>query len=384
MIVLADVIADHIAPAGQAALCDAVRSGTGLLLTGAARSFGPGGYDDSRLAGLLPLKMAQPAESIDPSTALALVIDTSGSMRHDRIDLAKEVARLAISHLKPHDKVGIVEFYGGKRWAAPIQSAGNASVIYRALDRLTVGGGTTLFPAVEEAAYALRNIDVRTKHVLIISDGFVEDAPFNTLLQQMTDDGIDVSTAQVASDSVNMMPDIARWGNGRFYTVPDQYALPDITLKQPQVVLTSPLVSRPSAIIPGDDSLLADSRATGWGEVGGYVRTKAKPTADVLLKTGSGDPLLARWRYGSGFVATLTTQLGSTMAGGPVAEPFSGRVHVDSHASRHDGDRSGRSRRRASMRRFDTGPRVARAARKLRHDRCPARRGRSRIQSRIF
>ena len=42
-----------------------------------------------------------------------------------RIDLAKEVARLAIQRLQPHDKVGIVEFYGAKRWAARIQSAAN-------------------------------------------------------------------------------------------------------------------------------------------------------------------------------------------------------------------------------------------------------------------
>lgn len=322
-VVLADVPADRLSDAAQEKLQQAVRNGTGLLLTGAAKSFGPGGYDDSQLATLLPVRMPQQMESIDPSTTLVLIIDSSGSMSGDRIDLAKEVARLAISHLRPQDKVGIVEFFGGKRWAAPIQSAANLSVVHRALARLTAGGGTKLYPAVEEAAFTLRNIHTRSKHVLILSDGFVENAPFASLVRQMVADGDAVSTIQVGSDGggPNMMPDIARWGGGRFYTVPDQFALPDISLKQPQVVLLSPVVLTPSAVVGEDDPLVRQVATAAWEPVQGYVRTTAKPTADVLLKTASGDPLLTRWRYGAGYVAALTTQLGSNMTGGLADQP---------------------------------------------------------------
>ena len=56
--------------------------------------------------------------------AEVLAIDTSGSMTGMRVTLAKEVSRLAMRRLLPHDKVGIVEFYGTKQWAAPMQSAG--------------------------------------------------------------------------------------------------------------------------------------------------------------------------------------------------------------------------------------------------------------------
>jgi len=54
---------------------------------------------------------------------VVLLVDTSGSMVGNRMTLAKQVARLAMRRLQPHDKVGIVEFYGAKRWAAPIQPA---------------------------------------------------------------------------------------------------------------------------------------------------------------------------------------------------------------------------------------------------------------------
>src|ERR1019366_8374998 len=45
----------------------------------------------------------------------------------------------------------------------------------------------------------------------------------------------------------------------------------------------------------------------------GYVATKAKPTAEVLLETpGSAkdaDPVLARWQYGLGKTAAFTSDL---------------------------------------------------------------------------
>ena len=329
-VVLDDVPADRLPPAAQASLRQAVLDGTGLLVTGADRSFGPGGYADSSLAELLPVTMTQPMESVDPSTTLVLIIDTSASMTGARLDLAKEIARLAISHLKPHDKVGIVEFFAGRRWAASIQSAANRSVIDRALDRLTAGGGTTLYPAAEEAAFALRNVHTRTKHVLICSDGFLEDdAPFTKLVRRMADDGVTVSTVQVAQPdgSDNQMPAIARWGNGRYYIAADQYALPDLSLKVPQTTLTSPLVRAPSDLTAGNDPLLAGGGT--FGHVDGYARTRARPTADVLLKTAAGDPLLARWRWGSGFVAVLPTQLGSAMTKQLQNEPAFARLLAD-------------------------------------------------------
>ena len=71
-------------------------------------------------------EMIQKEEKRDPSTTLVVIIDTSGSMNGERVQLAKECARLAIRRLLPHDKVGIVEFYGSKRWAAPIQPASDS------------------------------------------------------------------------------------------------------------------------------------------------------------------------------------------------------------------------------------------------------------------
>ena len=87
------------------------------------------------LAAVLPVEAVQKEEKRDPSCALVVIIDTSGSMGGGRVQLAKEVARLSMRRLLPHDKVGIVEFYGAKRWAAPLQPASNAIELERALNR---------------------------------------------------------------------------------------------------------------------------------------------------------------------------------------------------------------------------------------------------------
>ena len=41
-----------------------------------------------------------------------MILDTSGSMAGSRIELAKHIARIAVRRMQPHDRIGIVEFYG--------------------------------------------------------------------------------------------------------------------------------------------------------------------------------------------------------------------------------------------------------------------------------
>lgn len=314
LLVLADVPINLLSHNAQNHILRSEQDGMGLLVTGTSPSFAPGNGDDSTLAKMLPVKIDQQLQRIDPSVALVLIIDSSGSMQGEKLDLAKAVARLAISHLDKGDKAGLVEFYGGKRWAAPLQSAANAAVIDRALDRLTAGGSTVLYPAVEEADFALRNVSARSKHVLIVSDGFVENAPFAALVRSMADNGVSVSTVGVKTNPQerNLMPAVAMWGRGRYYTVPDRFAVPDIALKQPQQTLIPLMITTPASLAAGHDSLLQNAASENFGTLAGYVHTIAKSNADVLLQTSAGDPILAKWRYGAGWTAALTTELGST------------------------------------------------------------------------
>lgn len=303
-------------------LAQAVREGgVGLLMSGGRAAFGSGGWKDTAIEELLPIEFVHKEEKRDPSTTLVIIIDTSGSMGGGRVQLAKEVARLAIRRLLPHDKVGIVEFYGAKRWAAPIQPASNAIEIERALNRLNAGGGTVIMPAIEESFYGLQNVRTRYKHVLVLTDGGVEMGAFEPLIRKMADRGINVSTVLVGGSlHSEFLVDISNWGKGRFYSVPNRFNLPEVILKQPATARMPPYRR-------GRHPVQARGGAGWWGGVdpttapplAGYVESGLRDDAESLLETRKeGHPVLATWRYGLGRVTAMMTE-----PVGPGTEPWS-------------------------------------------------------------
>lgn len=310
-VVIADTPADELTAEAQQTLREAVMDGLGLVVTGGRRAFAAGGYAAAPLQEMLPVSCTQTAELRDPSTTLVVIIDTSGSMGGGRVELAKEVARLAMARLKPYDKVGIVEFYGSKRWAAPIQSAGNAIDLQRALNRLSASGGTVILPAIEEAYYALLNVRTRTKHVLVLTDGGVESGAFEPLIRQMADKGITLSSVLVGPGGHSaFLTSLAQWGRGHYYAAHDRFNLPEVILKQPQNTLLPPFVEHAAALSAARvDPVLEGVDCAAAPPLAGHNLTEARPTADVVLNAGPGQPILARWQYGLGTVVTYATQL---------------------------------------------------------------------------
>ncbi len=308
--ILSDVPAAALSSAAESSLLSRVKDGYPLFVAGGPRSFGPGGYLGTALEAALPLRSRQREERRDPSATLVIVIDTSGSMMGQRIDLAKEVARLALQRLKPHDKAGIVEFHGAKRWAAPIQPAANAVEIQRALNRLTAGGGTVIYPAMEEAYYAMLNVRTRTRHLLVVTDGGVEEGDFEGLVRKMAEHGMTVSTVLVGESSghSDFLVSLAQWGKGRNYHAPDRFRLPEVLVKQPETALLSPIRTESISLLPGTS---ADRRRNLLPKAAleGRLEMEARPTAEVLWKTPSEEPVLARWHHGLGPVVAYASQL---------------------------------------------------------------------------
>jgi len=311
LLVLADVPATELPAGAQERIRDAVKNGMGLLATGGRRSFGPGGYADGALSEALPVRLPQRMERRDPSTTLVVIIDTSGSMGPSRVSLAKEVARLALARLKPHDRAGIVEFYGYKRWAAPIQPASNHVDLNRALNRMTPGGGTVLMPAIQEAYYGLLNVRTRTRHVLILTDAGVERASYGALLNKMTRENIHISTVLVGPRAGGqLLAKFAQMGRGRFYVASGRYNIPEIIFKQPDSSMLSPFVERPSTLsVPQTAPVALDVDLAKAPPITGYVETEIRPTADELLRSEAGDPVLAEWQFGLGKSAVWTSHI---------------------------------------------------------------------------
>ncbi|MCY3884112.1 MAG: VWA domain-containing protein [Gammaproteobacteria bacterium] len=296
----------------QNKIADAVQNdGLGLIHSGGEAAFGDGGYHDSPLSDLFPVDIPGDQDKIDPSVGLAIILDTSGSMAGTRIELAKHIARIAVRRMKPHDRIGIVEFYGNKHWAVPMQPATNKIEIDRAIGRMKAIGGTVLFPAIQEAYYGLQNVNTRFKHIVLITDAGVEDSPYESMTRRINRDRITVSTILVGQGGHNLiMSDIANWGGGRFYAVGNQFQLVEMIFKQTSTK-KSPMYKR--GLFD-----LETSRGQGWwGDVqtdevpalNGYVEVEARDGAEVLVEVEDTEhPVLATWRYGLGRVTTLMTE----------------------------------------------------------------------------
>ena len=309
---LDDLPARSLSEAAQQQLASAVQEqGLGLAFSGGEASFGDGGYRDTPIAELLPVELPGDEDRVDPSVGLAIILDTSGSMAGARIELAKQIARIAVRRMQPHDRIGIVEFYGAKHWAVPMQPASNKIEIDRAIGRMKAIGGTVLYPAIQEAFYGLQNVNTRYKHILVITDAGVEDSNYEAMVRRISRDRINLSSILVGQGGHNqIMSDMANWGQGRFYSVGDQFSLVELILKQPSA-------KKPSKYKRGLFQVQGLGGPGWWGELDqagipplqGYVETELRPGAELLLKERRREhPLLATWQYGLGRVTALMTE----------------------------------------------------------------------------
>ena len=301
-------------------LAETIRKGSGLLIfTGRDTPFIIRSLP-KELEDMLPVRYI--ARNLDrtPTTSLVVIIDTSGSMMGTRIALARETARLALDKLRDCDLAGIVEFHGRRRWAAPLQSAANHLELRRALNRLNAGGGTIILPAVREAFYALRNADTRLKHVLIITDGGVEQGNFEELLRQMARNDITVSTVLAGNGQSPFLEQLALWGGGRYYTASSRFAIPELTFRQTGRESLSP-------VREGRFPLEIHSRSamtaglSGKMMVEGILETSLNPGADELVGA-AGLPLIARKNTGNGSVVSVNTELDGPWVKELRADPY--------------------------------------------------------------
>lgn len=312
VVMVDDLPAARLPLAAQQRLTRAVaRDGTGLFVSGGMAAFGAGGYANTPLGAALPVTARQQDRQVRPSVAVAVVIDSSGSMQGERLELAKQVARQTVRKLTPNDWVGVVEFYGARQWSVPMHHATDLPEVDRSIARMQAQGASVLFPALQEAFYGLKDLDARYKHILVLSDGGVAEARYQQLLRHIAENRINVSTVAVGGkvDDERSMADWARIGRGRFYSIPDEFSLVELDFKQPQ---TTP----EPAYRSGSVAVRATGAAGWWDGQGigtppplsGFVPVRTRPDADTLFATATGDPILASWQVGSGRVSALMTE----------------------------------------------------------------------------
>lgn len=311
LVVVSDVPAHFVGMAQMAALESYVRDlGGGLIMAGGEDSFGSGGYQGTRMEKIMPVRFDSEKTREQPNVAIALVIDRSGSMGGPKIEAAKEAARATAEVLSPSDLISVVAFDNQPTTIVRLQRASNRFRISTDISRLQAGGGTNILPALREAYELLVNANAKVKHVIVLSDG---QAPYDgiaDLCREMRGARITVSAVGIGDADRNLLTIIADNGEGRLYMTDDLAALPRIFMKETTEAQKSALVE--DAITAHVVKRVEMIEGTGVEKAPyllGYVSTKPKPQSEVILASDLGEPILARWRVGTGTSVAWTSDV---------------------------------------------------------------------------
>jgi len=285
--------------------------GGGLIMTGSENSFGLGGYYKTPVEDVLPLVSRFEKEKQKPSLAMVLVIDKSGSMSGDPIVLARQAAKAAADLLSAQDQIAVIGFDSNPQLILDLTPAGNKAAISTAIDSLAASGGTDLAPAMAQAKEILSGASARIKHVIAMTDGQTAEANLLEICQEMADTGMTVSTVAMGGGAAReLLAAMAETGKGRYYETDSPENVPQIFTKETMQASKSAIKEDLyEAAAVTEHPMLTGYEEAEFPMILGYVMTRMKPTARLLLAAESGDPLLATGQFGLGIGVAYTSDL---------------------------------------------------------------------------
>lgn len=313
LLVLSDVPAEAVDPGVQDLIERYVRDlGGGFVFAGGEAGYGLGGWSNTTIERLLPVRMDHENRKDMPGVAMALVIDRSGSMTGLPIEMAKAACRATVETLRGDDLVEVIAFDSRPKRFVKLQPARYTSRIMNEIATIQPGGGTAIFPALDAAYQDISVAQARKKHVILLSDGRADSQGIRDLVGAMIAEGITVTTVGLGDGADgDLLRLIADAGGGRYHHVPDPTNLPRIFTRETEMIARQSAVQEwfPVRQTSGADFLRGIDLATA-PLLHGYVATRLKPApAQQILASDQGEPILARWRVGLGWAVAWTSDV---------------------------------------------------------------------------
>jgi Ca-activated chloride channel homolog len=291
-----------------------VKKGGGLLVIGGEKNvFVEGKKVEDGFDRVLPAKLAPPRSP--EGTCVILILDKSSSMEGRKMELARVSAIGVIDNLRAIDLVGVLIFDNSFQWAVPIRKAEDRALIKRLVAGVTPDGGTQIAPALAEAYRKVRPVTATYKHIVLLTDGISEEGDSLELSREAAQNKITISTVGLGQD-VNKayLEKVAAFSGGKSYLLTEPSGLEQILLRDVMEHTGSTAIEKPlTPTVMKKAEILEGTGVEKAPALKGYVKFKAKPSADLLLQIDK-DPLLTRWQFGLGRSAVWASDAKSRWA----------------------------------------------------------------------
>ena len=292
--------------------------GGGLVMVGGPGSFGAGGWIGSPVAEILPVDLDPPQKKQMPKGALVMIMHACEMP--DGNYWGKVVAKSAAKTLSSLDLVGVLAYnwQGSGDWVYPLSRVDDKEGILSAIDQMVMGDMPSLQDHLLQAYSKLKDCDAAVKHVIVISDGD-PTPPTDELLGQCKDAGITVTCVAIAPHDrsyIASLDRIRQATGGRLYNVTDPAALPQIFIKEAQVVRRALILEESfTPAITYSLSEIVRGLSGGLPQLDGYVLTGPKGGLNqVVLASHEADPVLATCQSGLGRCAAFTSSVDTRWA----------------------------------------------------------------------
>jgi Ca-activated chloride channel homolog len=300
--------------------------GVGLLLFGGPHAFGPGGYAESALETILPVRSDPPS---DPGQALSLIaaVDSSGSMKDHYQDALEFGLERATSLIRNGDQLSLYAFADGLRLRRPKLSQseyGQALVEFRELE---ARDGTNLILPLQAILEELLTAPKENKKLgLLVTDARAQVSPeqlsglqglARKLAATNPQGGVRLVFLLIGdSESMVLLQSLAK-------------SLSSQTVQCTAIKISNAKESLKKAV-EGSVAFVREEVAHGQfrvqlsppfakalkvssilGSLSAYNRVRPKPASEVLGTVSSRDEaLVAKGLYGRGRVAVYSSSLG--------------------------------------------------------------------------